>query len=74
MFITLKVGPDYLLFCSGAPAEGLVEPDSYGRENLKVSIICRFIFLRIELKLRFACTKFCGIGTGSTISNSQYCQ
>ena len=44
--------------------------------NLKVSIICRYIFLRIELKSHFARTKFSdslrGIGTGSTISNALY--
>ena len=45
---------------------------------LKVTIICRYIFLRIELKSRFARTIFCdllrGIGTGSAISHAQYCQ
>ena len=45
---------------------------------LEVTIICRYIFLWIELKSRFARTKFCdllrGIGTGSTISNAQYYQ
>ena len=38
---------------------------------LEATIICRYIFLRIER------TKFCdylrGIGTGSTISNAPYC-
>ena len=61
----------------------LVPDDSVCKINddilvVKVTIICSYIFLRIELKSRFACTKFCdllrGIGTGSTISNAQYCQ
>ena len=43
-------------------------------------ILCGFTFkfLRIELKSRFARTKFCeslrGIGTGSRISNALSCQ
>lgn len=45
---------------------------------LKVTIICRYMFLQIELKLCYARTKICdfvhGIGTGTTISNALYCQ
>ena len=37
MFITLKVGPDYLIFCSGAPAEGLVEPRVHNKKEKRVS-------------------------------------
>ena len=51
-----------------------MDTDVARRQYLKVTIICRYIFLWIELKSR---TKFCyllrGIGAGLITSNAQYC-